>query len=298
MAVEKILADELISKIKGIQIKAAHLANDVFAGEYASAFKGRGLEFEEVREYLPGDDVRSIDWNVSARFDKPYIKTYRDERELTVVFMVDASASTQFGTQHKFKSEILGEITGLLAYTALRSNDKVGLLIFTDQVELFIPPRKGTAHIWRLIKEILIFQAKRQHTNFAVGLEYLNRCIKRKAIVFLLSDFQEDGYQQQLRAMGKKHDVIALSLYDRKELELPAIGYVEFEDLESGETIIVNTSDRRFNRNFKEKKTRILEAQKSFFRQVGVDLLQIETDEYYLEPIVKFFRLREKRKLR
>jgi uncharacterized protein (DUF58 family) len=294
----KLLDDELINKIKGIQLKAAHLANDVFAGEYESAFKGRGLEFEEVREYLPGDDVRCIDWNVSARFDKPFIKTYRDERELTIIFMVDVSASAQFGTHRKFKSEIAAEITALLAYTALRNNDRVGLIIFSDHVEHYIPARKGRGHVWRLIKEILAYRSTSRRTDFSASVEFVKRCIKKKAIVFLLSDFQDQHYQSQLKTLGKKHDVIAINLFDAKEVEIPNIGYVEFEDVESGESVLVNTGDARLRQAFAKDAKESLQAQQRFFRSAAIDLMQIETDDSYLDPIIKFFRQRERRQLR
>lgn len=296
MAEAQLLSDELISKIKGIQIKATHLANDVFAGEYQSAFKGRGLEFEEVREYQPGDDVRTIDWNVSARFDRPFVKTYRDERELTVIFMVDVSASGQFGTNRKCKSEIAAEITALLAYTALRNNDRIGLVIFSEVVEHYIPPRKGKSHIWRLIKEILTFHPTSRGTDFAGSLQFINRCIKKKAIIFLLSDFQDNQYQGQLKILSKKHDVIAISIYDAREVELPNIGYVEFEDMETGETLLVNSGDARLRRAFLADAKDALRRQEQFFSAAAIDLLHIETNDNYLEPIVKFFKRREMRR--
>jgi uncharacterized protein (DUF58 family) len=243
---QELLDDTLIAKIRGIQIRAKYLVNDVFAGEYQSAFKGRGLEFEEVREYHPGDDVRSIDWNVTARTSQPYIKLYRDERELTVIFLVDVSASSRFGTVKKFKNEIAAEVTALLAYSALKNNDKSGLIIFSEQVELFLPPKKGRAHVWRLIRNILTYDSKSKQTNLNIPLEFLNSIIKKRAIIFLVSDFQlplEDN-ETLLRITAKHHDLIAISIKDPREETLPNIGFIELEDAETGNSIL---------KKFKEK---------------------------------------------
>jgi uncharacterized protein (DUF58 family) len=290
-----LLDDQLVAKVKGIQLRAKHLVNSSFAGEYLSAFKGEGIEFEEVREYQAGDDIRTIDWNVTARAGKPYIKTYRDERELTVMFLVDVSASGHFGSGKKFKQEVAAEITALLAYTALRNNDKVGLIIFSDHVEHYIPPKKGRGHVWRLIRDILSYQSNSTQTDLALPLDYLNRVVKRKAITFMISDFQGDAITDQMRVSCKRHDLIAISVADPREKSLPSVGYLELEDAESGEVMLVNTSDRGFLSRFRKlakKRDRSLAFE---FRKLGMDYIEVTTDDSYLEPILKFFHQREQR---
>lgn len=296
MGIANQLDESMIAKINSIQIRAKSLVNDVFAGEYESAFKGRGLEFEEVREYQPGDDIRSIDWNVTARANRPYIKTYKDERELTIMFVVDVSASARFGTRSKFKNEVAAEITALLAYTALRSNDKVGLLIFSDHVEHYIPPKKGRGHIWRLIREILAYESESKKTDLEVPLRFLNQVLKKRCITFLISDFQEDNFKSQIQTTARRHDLIAFGIYDQREIELPNVGYIELEDNETGETILVNTSSKSFRDSFLRTAKISLKDQKEFFRRSGIDFVHIQTDEAYLDPIIKFFRSRESRR--
>jgi uncharacterized protein (DUF58 family) len=296
MSVLNMLDDDLLSKVKGIQIKAKHMVNDVFAGEYLSAFKGRGMEFEEVREYAPGDDIRDIDWNVTARSTHPFVKTYRDERELTVMFMVDVSASSKFGTVEKFKNEIAAEITALLAYTALRNNDKVGLLIFSDHVEHYTPPKKGRGHVWQLIRDILTYNSDSKETNLNVPLDYLNRVLKKKSIVFLISDFQGDGFHKQLQVTSRRHDLVAISITDPKELNLPSIGYIELEDAETGEYFLVNTNNKKFLNNYSKTAKKESKGRQKFFREIDVDYIDVQTDNDYFDAIVKFFREREKRK--
>lgn len=298
MGVPAVLDEQLIAKIKGIQIRAMRLVNDVFAGEYESAFKGRGLEFEQVREYQPGDDVRSIDWNVTARYNKPFIKTYQDERELTVMFVVDVSASLSFGTFKKFKNEIAAEIAALLAYTALKNNDKVGLLIFSDHVEHYVPAKKGRGHIWRLIREILAYESSSRNTNLTVPLDFLNRVMKKRAITFLISDFQDENYQNQLRAIARRHDLIAFGIYDAREMEIPNIGYIELEDAETGESILINSANSKLRQEFSVTTRQWMQQQRDFFRSAGIDFIPIKADEPYIDPIVKFFRRREKTKYR
>ena len=292
------LDEALIAKIRGIQIRAKHLVNDVFAGEYQSAFKGRGLEFEEVREYQPGDDIRTIDWNVTARAGHPYIKLYRDERELTVIFVVDVSASSRFGTVDKFKNEIAAEMTALLAYTALKNNDKVGLIIFSDRVEHFIPPKKGRAHIWRLIRDILAYKSQATKTDLDVPLDFLNRVIKKRSIAFLISDFQTEGFESSLRIAARHHDLIALSVKDPKELALPKIGYIELEDAETGESILVDTFKTSTLKEYALLNKKQLKYQKDFFRKSGIDFIEIQTGQPYLNDIVRFFKDRERRERR
>ena len=276
-------------------MRASHLAVDVFAGEYQSAFKGRGLEFEEVREYTPGDDVRSIDWNVTARYDRPFIKTFKDERELTVLFAVDVSASSRFGTQSKYKSEVAAEITALLAYTALRNNDKVGLIIFSDHIEHYVPPKKGRGHIWRLIREILSYESTSRQTSLKVSMDFISRCIRRRSIVFLLSDFLDDGYQSEIQALGRRHELIGIGIRDQRELEIPNIGYIELEDLETGEGILVNTSNALLRDEFRQASRGRLSEQRKFFQRSGIDFINVEANRDYIDPIVQYFRMRDKR---
>ncbi|MBL6989937.1 MAG: DUF58 domain-containing protein [Bacteriovoracaceae bacterium] len=290
------LDEELVAQIKGIQIRAKHLVNNTFAGEYASAFKGRGMEFDEVREYTPGDDIRSIDWNVTARANAPYVKIFKDERELTVMFMVDVSASSHFGTVSKFKNEISAEIAALLAYLALRNNDKVGLIIFSDHVEHYIPPKKGRGHVWRLIREILTYKSKARNTDLNVPLEFLNRVIKHRAITFLISDFQGSGHEKQMKVTSRRHDVTAIAVVDPRELKLPNVGYIELEDAETGEFILVNTSNLGLLKNYSKEAKKTIKDQKNFFQSIGIDYISVNTGGNYVRPIVEFFRAREKRR--
>lgn len=289
------LDETLVEKIRGIQIRARHLVNNSFAGEYQSAFKGRGLEFEEVREYQPGDDIRMIDWNVTARTGHPFIKLHRDERELTVIFLVDVSASSHFGSVKKFKNEIAAELTALLAYSALRNNDKVGLIIFSDQVEHYLPAKKGRGHVWQLIRDILTYQSKSKKTNLGMALDFLNCVVKKRSIVFLVSDFQTDEYQQLLRMTAKHHDLIALLIQDRREVTFPNIGYIELEDSETGETLLIDTYRKDVIDEFSGAVKSEMKKQNKFFTSSGIDFIRIQTDKPYLDPIIKFFREREKK---
>ena len=233
------LSPELFAKIKAIQIRTQRVVNDVFAGEYESAFKGRGMEFEEVREYRPGDDIRHIDWKVTARMGHPFVKVHREERELTVMLVVDVSSSGAFGTGAKLKNEVAAELAALLAYTAIKSNDRVGLVIFSDRIERYIPPKKGSSHVWRVIREILSFRPTRRSTDLAGALEYLSKVVRRRSVVFVISDFLDEGFEERVRISGRRHDVTAISVGDRRERELPAIGILELEDAETGETILI-----------------------------------------------------------
>ena len=293
-----LLTDELLAKIQRIQIKAQHLANAAFAGDYRSVFKGRGIEFEEVREYQMGDDIRSIDWNVTARAGRPFIKTFRDERELTVMFVVDVSASSRFGTLTKFKNEVAAEIAALLAYTALRNNDKVGLIIFSDHVEHYTPPKKGRGHIWKIIRDVLSYRSVAKSTNYVVPLEFLNKVLKRRAITFLISDFLGHGdpaVQQVMRSTAKHHELIAISVTDPREHQLPAIGYLELEDAETGEFILINTSDKRLQQSYGQASKLQAKEIKNFFLKHGIDYLALQTNESYFDTLTKFFRAREKK---
>ena len=286
---------EIFKKIQKIHIRTNYIVNDIFAGEYESAFRGRGMEFEEVREYAPGDDVRDIDWNVTARFGHPFVKVYREERELTIMLLVDVSSSCLFGTQKQLKQELAAEIASVLAFAATKSNDKVGLIIFSDHIEKFIPPKKGKNHVWRVIKEVLEHRPVATKTDITAALNYLNKVARRKAVSFLISDFIADGYDKALRVTNKKHDVIPISITDPRELRLPKAGIVELQDAETGNTILIDTSDKNFRRGYSLLSEKRLRDRFEMFRSIGVDYIDIRTDVPYIEPIMKFFRIREKK---
>lgn len=290
------LSPELIAQMKSIAFRTKFLVSETFAGSYESAFKGRGMQFEEVRPYFPGDDIRTIDWNVTARTGLPHIKLFREERELTLMFIVDVSASMRFGTVKRFKSEAAAEVAAILAHTALKSNDKVGLIIFSDKVEHYIPPKKGRAHIWRVIRDILTYDSKATHTDITAALNYLNRVAKRKLVAFLISDFQCEGYENALRRTAKHHDVIAMTISDPKEKDMPEVGLVELKDMESGETVLLDTGARDVRRRFDETMRREREARKDLFNACGVSHIGISTDGSTVEPIIQFFRKRERRR--
>ncbi len=288
------LDKELLAKIKSIQIHAKYLVNDAFAGEYESAFRGRGMAFEEVREYHPGDDIRTIDWNVTARTGKAHVKVFREERELTVLFVVDISASSLFGTVKRFKNEVAAEVTALLAYTALRNNDKVGLIVFSDHVEHYLPPKKGRAHIWRVIRDILTYRPQSRKTDFKQPIEFLNRVIKRKAVTFLVSDFQGGDFEKDLRSTARHHEMIAISIHDPRERELPRIGFVELEDSETGEVVLIDTGSSKLLSDFSKSAQKSLEAQRRLFQTCRIESISLSTSEPYVDPIIRFFRGRER----
>lgn len=271
------------------------MVNDVMAGEYQSAFKGRGMEFEEVREYQPGDEIRTIDWNVTARMGRPFIKRYVEERELTVMLLVDASGSCRFGSTKQMKSEIAAELCAVLAFSAVKNNDKVGLIIFTDKIEKFIPPRKGQQHVLRVVREVLYYQPTGKQTNIGVALDYMNKVITHRCVTFLVSDFQSEGYETALRITNKRHDVIATFIIDPRELDLPKVGFMELEDAETGERILVDTRDVVLLKEFNQINTGQLKDKTDKFRSLGVDAIQILTHQPYVDPLIRFFRMREKR---
>jgi len=290
------LSPELFQQIKGLQIRARRLVTETMAGEYESAFKGRGMEFEEVREYQPGDDIRHIDWNVTARSGVPHVKQFREERELTVMLLVDVSSSGLFGSDRKLKREVAAEVAAVLAYTAIHSNDRVGLIVFSDTVEKFIPPKKGRAHVWRVIRAIIGFRPRRKGTDIEGALDFLNRVSRRAAVVFVLSDFQDSGFEHRLRLAARKHDLTAVRVVDRREESLPAIGVLELEDAETGEVMLVDTYDRStvemFARLARERSEELVEL----FRSAGVGELEIRTDEPYIDDLVHYFHARERRR--
>ncbi len=286
---------EILKKVRWIEISTRGLVNELFSGEYHSVFKGRGMDFSEVREYQVGDDIRSIDWNVTARTGHPFVKVFREERELTVMLLVDASGSGDFGSLEQAKGEIAVEICALLAFSAIKNNDKVGLLIFTDQVEKFIPPRKGRKHVLRVLRELLYFRPRNKGTDLGAVLEYLSRVQRRRSVTFLVSDFLDDGYEKPLRVAGRRHDLIVIRISDPREEELPPVGLVELEDAESGEHLIVNTSDLRVRNLFRESVRERRAALNQLLRQIGVDRIDVRTDSSYVEPLVRFFQQRVRR---
>lgn len=286
---------EILKEVRQIELRTRYLVNDVFSGEYHSVFKGQGIEFAEVREYQYGDDIRAIDWNVTARYNHPYVKVNEEERELNVMLAVDASRSGAFGSHDKFKSEIAAEICALLAFSAIKNNDKVGLLVFTDNIEKYIPPRKGRGHVLRVIREILYFKPLSYKTNIRIGLEYLLKGLKRSSIVFVVSDFEDENFIKPLQVLNQKHDVIAIQILDKREKELPPIGLLKLQDAESLEEVWVDTT----NRNFRQIYTDLIEQKRQNFvketKSMNLDLIQIDTSESYVNPLVSFFKMREKR---
>ncbi|MGA2221206.1 MAG: DUF58 domain-containing protein [Verrucomicrobiia bacterium] len=289
---------EILKKVRQIEIRTNREVTDVLGGQYHSVFKGRGMEFEEVREYLPGDEVRSIDWNVTARFGHPFVKKFKEERELTVMLVVDVSASGQFGSVRQTKNELAAELAAVLAFSAIRNNDKVGLIMFTDEIELYVPPKKGRRHVLRVVREILAFQPKGLGTNLELALDYLNHVQSHRAVTFVLSDFQvsdEGVVLKKLRVASKRHDVVALNLRDPREEELPAVGLVELRDAETGERTLVDTLDPAVRETFAATARAGLEALRRLLRSASVDQVEIRTDADYMLPLIKFFRMRERR---
>ena len=286
---------EILKKIRRIEIHTKKLVNDLFSGEYHSTFKGQGMEFEEVRQYVPGDDIRLIDWNVTARTGYPHIKKFKEERELSVVLMVDASSSGKFGTRYRFKSETAAELCALLAFSAIKNNDKVGLIIFTDQIEKFIPPQKGRPHVLRLIREILFFEPQGIKTDIGGALEYLNKVIKRKSVVFLISDFLSENFFKPLQIANNKHDVVAMKISDPRESEFNNVGLIELEDAETGEVFMIDTSSRHFRNEFSARAIEDNDLLKKEFRSINMDFINIRTDQSYIVPLINFFKMREKR---
>jgi len=286
---------EIIKKVRQIQIYTTRAVNASFAGQYESVFKGRGMQFDEVREYMPGDDIRSIDWNVTARTGKPYIKRFVEEREMTVIFAVDLSASGRFGTLDKTKNQLAAEFCAVLAFAAAKNNDKVGLLIFTDQVELYIPPKKGSRHILRLIRELLYFQTARRQTNIPLALDYLARVVRKRAVVFVVSDFIQTDFKKSLSLLNKRHDCIAVSVSDPAEAKLPNVGLIEFEDAESGQIVGIDTSSGAFRGRYESTAAGRLGELKKTLRSINVDYINISTGKPYIQDLIQFFHLRHRR---
>ncbi len=283
---------EILSKVRHIEIVTRRLVNEVMAGSYHSVFKGRGMEFDEVREYSPGDDVRAIDWNVTARTGSPHVKTFIEERELTVLLMVDLSGSTAFGSNDRMKSELAAEICALLAFSAIRNNDRVGLLVFTDHVERFIPPKKGKNHVLRVIREVLYHRPEGRGTSIPAAVEHALRLLRRKSVIFLVSDFLADNLRRPLGVLNRNHDLVALRITDPREMDIPAVGIVPFEDPETGEVFFADTRNRRFRDAYREAAAKRLSGGEQLLRMLRIDFADIRTDRSYLEPIVQLFRRR------
>ena len=283
---------ELLKKVRKIEIKTRGLSQNIFAGQYHTAFKGRGMTFAEVREYQYGDDVRSIDWNVTARFGHPFIKVFEEERELTVMLLVDVSGSRDFGTGLILKKDIITEVAATLAFSTIQNNDKVGVIFFSDKIEKFIPPKKGKKHVLHIIRELLVFEPSSRQTDIGGALKYFTNAIKKHSTAFVISDFMDHGFDRTLQIANRKHDIAALQVYDIREAEIPNVGLIKLKDAETGERIWIDTADKRLRTSYKHKwNERQLELQKTF-KQSGVDSVTMSTNEDYVRALMKLFRLR------
>ncbi|HXV28192.1 MAG TPA: DUF58 domain-containing protein [bacterium] len=286
---------EILKKVRHIEILTTRLVNDLFGGEYQSVFKGQGIEFADVREYVPGDDIRTIDWNVTARSQHPFVKKFVEERELTVIFVVDMSGSEYFGSGNRLKSEVAAEITALLAFSAVKNHDKTGLVIVTDEVEKSVPVKKGRMHVLRVVREILYYKPQRKQTRLESALEYLHRILTRTAVVFLISDFIDQGFEKALKILSRRHDVIAIHLMDRRERDIPNIGLVEMEDRETGKVMLADFSNAALRKTYQQKAKDRDDKLDRLFKTLGVDKISIMAEGSYIEPLMKFFKIREQR---
>ena len=289
------LSEALFKKIQRFHFTTKRLANDLFAGQYESAFKGRGMEFAEVREYQIGDDIRTIDWNVSARFGRPFVKVFHEERELTVILILDLSGSHLFGTRGKFKRELLAEVAGMLAFLAIRTNDKVGAILFSSGVEKYIPPKKGASHVWRLIKEIFTYEPKDMSTNIDSVLTYLNRVAKRHTILFLISDCMDTGFEKSLKLTAKKHDLTVIRVTDPAEEALPEVGMIALRDPETGETALINSNSKRLRERWRVYRKEQTDYLTDLFRRAGIDHVDLATNGPVVEPLTRLFEMRRRR---
>ncbi|AXT18731.1 DUF58 domain-containing protein [Flavobacteriaceae bacterium AU392] len=283
---------ELLKKVRKIEIKTRRLSDHIFGGEYHSTFKGRGMTFSEVRQYQFGDDVRNIDWNVTARTNEPYIKVFEEERELTMMLMVDISGSELFGTEEQFKNEVVTEIAATLAFSATQNNDKIGLILFSNEVELYIPPKKGRSHVLRIIRELIEFKPKSKQTNFAEALRFLSSVMKKKAIVFILSDFIANEYQQTLKIASKRHDVTGIRVYDKHEELIPNLGMVQMQDEETGELMLVNTASKKVRANYSKFYQEKVMYYKDSFTKSGAGVIDCRVDESYVKKLLGYFKRR------
>ncbi len=285
---------DLLKKVRKIELKTRGLSNHIFAGEYHTAFKGRGMAFSEVREYQPGDDIRTIDWNVTARFNTPFIKVFEEERELTVMLIIDVSGSKNFGTQKQMKQELVTELSAVLAFSAIQNNDKIGVIFFSDKVEKFIPPKKGKSHILRIIRELIAFEPENKGTDIGEALRYFNNVIKKRAVCFVISDFMGNNFEAPLKIANKKHDVVTISINDKREEELPDIGLIQMKDAETGEVKWIDTGNKSIRQNYKKNYLRNKEEVNQLFKNSGVDSIQLRTDMDYIKPLIQFFKRRVK----
>jgi len=290
-----VTAKEIFKKVRKIEIKTRGLSNQIFAGQYHSSFKGRGMAFSEVREYQYGDDIRNIDWNVTARFNKPYIKVFEEEREMTVMLMIDVSASHQFGTNQSFKEDVITEIAAVLSFSAIKNNDKVGVIFFSDKIEKFIPPKKGSTHILRIIRELVDFKATSKGTNVSEALKFLTNAIKKRCTAFVISDFKSESFIDALKIAGNKHDLMAVRIFDERENEMPNVGMIQLQDAETGERKWIDTSDRGIRQYYAESAQKELLRIKDSFRKSGVDMAEIATGQDYVKPLIAMFKKREAR---
>jgi uncharacterized protein (DUF58 family) len=286
---------DLLKKVRKIEIKTRGLSHQIFSGHYHSAFKGRGMAFSEVREYQYGDDIRNIDWNVTARFNHPFIKVFEEEREMTVMLLIDVSGSNEFGTRKEFKSSVITEVAAILAFSAIQNNDKVGVLFFSSKVERFIAPAKGRTHILRIIREMINFKADEKGTNIEEALRYLTNAVKKKCTAFILSDFMDSNYAKALRIASRKHDIGAIRIYDHRETELPNMGLIKVLDAESGNEQWVDTSDTRVRESYRQHYIQQAQISQNIFRSAGVDSVEINTQDDYVKPLIKLFKMRESR---
>lgn len=283
---------ELLKKVRKIEIKTRRLSDHIFGGEYHSTFKGRGMTFSEVRQYQFGDDVRNIDWNVTARYSEPYVKVFEEERELTMMLMVDVSGSELFGTEQQFKNEVVTEIAATLAFSATQNNDKIGLILFSDKVELYIPPKKGRSHVLRIIRELIEFKPESKQTNLAEALKFMQNVMKKKAIVFVLSDFIVDDYHQTMKIVSGKHDVTGIRIYDKREEEIPNLGMVQMQDEETGEYMLVNTSSKKVRLNYGKFYNEKVAYYKDSFTKSGAGAIDCRVDESYVKKLLGYFKRR------
>ena len=286
---------ELLKKVRKIEIKTKGLSNHIFSGEYHTAFKGKGMAFSEVREYQPGDDVRSIDWNVTARYNSPFVKVFEEEREMTVILLIDLSGSSDFGTQTQLKREVATEIAAVLSFSAINNNDKIGVLFFSDKIEKFIPPKKGKSHILRIIRELITFESESKKTNIEVALKYFNNVIKKRAVCFILSDFMDTNFDKSLKIARNKHDIIALRIHDEREETLPNVGLIKVEDAESGQTRWMDSSNKQVRTNYNNNYREFEKDLKQTLQSSGVDHIDIKTGKDYIKPLMSFFKNRGKR---
>lgn len=283
---------ELLKKVRKIEIKSKGLSNHIFAGEYHTAFKGRGMSFSEVREYQFGDDIRAIDWNVTARFNHPYVKIFEEERELTVMLMVDISRSSFFGTVNQFKNDVITEISAVLSFSAIKNNDKVGVIFFSDRIEKYIPPKKGRFHILRIIRELLDTEPVGRGTDIGQALRFMNNVMKKRAIVFMLSDFMDKGFKDPLTIARKKHDITGIQIYDPREVELPNVGLMRVLDAETGKAMWLDSGDKKVRNNYAAWYRHNQEQSKAAFLRAGADLMSISTNESYVNALIRFFKKR------